>query len=145
MIKMDYILHKDQKKKKIISVIKMEIPYIIEPKLKNRKNMLEIKEILIVNDEIKNNICKIQFNRLFRRLTKIILEVINSGDNEGDAIIALNEILHAKKMILDKYHNTLSKEEIKIMLKKLEYLEEEIKRYFINVNYLNKNEKSKGR
>lgn len=149
MIRMSYIINRENKKKKISSVIKMDIPYVMKPNLKKRDNMLEIKEILIVDNDIKKNMCNIQFDRLFKRLTKIVLEVIDDSTNEGDSIIALNEILHAKEIVLDQYLHATTKQEIKKMLKKLEYLEEQLKQYIINLNmqnYLNNNqEKAKGR
>ena len=148
---MEYIIHKDGKKKKITSVIKMDYPYVMKPKIKHRDGMLEIKEIAIINPFIKEKICLAQFNRIFKRLTKITLEIMDGSNNEGDGIIALNEILHTKEIILDQYLHSISKQEIKKMLKKLEYLEEQLKNYFISLNmkmnfdnYLNE-EKTKGR
>ena len=144
---MAYIIHKEEKKRKILSVVKMDVPYVMKPKLKKHKGMLEIEEILLVNNELKETICKKQFDRAFKRLTKITLEVMDGSENEGDGIIALNEIMHAKQIILDQYYHYLSKEEIKKMLKKLEYLEKELKNYFINLSYKNNlsEEKAKGR
>ena len=144
---MSYIIHKEEKKRKITSVIKMEEPFIMKPKLQKRKSMLDIDEILIVDKEMKEMICKTKFDRVFKRLTKISLEVMDGTSSEGDAIIALNEILKAKEVLLDQYLHHLSKLEIKKMVKKLEFLEEQIKNYFVNLNFKNNliNEEEKGK
>ena len=144
---MSYIIHKDEKKKKITSVIKMEEPFIMKPKLHKRKNMLDIEEIQIVDKDIKETICKTKFDRVFKRLTKISFEVMDGSSNEGDAIMALNEILKTKEILLDQYLHHLSKLELKKMLKKLEFLEEQIKEYYVNLNYQNNliNEEEKGK
>ena len=92
---MSYIIHKDEKKKKIVSVVTMSEPYIMKPKLKKRQG---------------------------------------SG-NESDGVMALNEILRTKEVILDQYRQYMSKLEIKKMLKKLTFLEEQIKNYLVNLNY----------
>ncbi len=147
MIFMSYIIHKDEKKKKITSVIKMEEPFIMKPKLQKRQNMLDIEEIQIVDKDIKEVICKKKFDRVFKRLTKISLEVMDDSSDEGDAIMALNEILKTKEILLDQYLHHLSKLEFKKMLKKLEFLEEQIKDYYVNLNYQNNliNEEEKGK
>ena len=145
---MSYTIHKDEKKKKITSVLKMEEPFIMKPKLQKRKKMLDIEEIKIVDKDIKETICKKKFDRVFKRLTKISLEVMDGTSNEGDAIMALNEILKTKEVLLDQYLHHLSKLEFKKMLKKLEFLEEQIKSYYVNLNYQNsfiKEEKGKSR
>ena len=61
--------------------------------------------------------------------------------------MALNEILKTKEILLDQYLHHLSKLEIKKMLKKLEFLEEQIKNYFVNLNFQNNliNEEEKGK
>ncbi len=147
MIFMSYIIHKDEKKKKIMSVIKMEEPFIMKPKLQKRQNMLDIEEIQIVDKDIKETICKTKFDRVFKRLTKISLEVMDDSSDEGDAIMALNEILKTKEILLDQYLHHLSKLEFKKMLKKLEFLEEQLKDYYVNLNYQNNliNEEEKGK
>ena len=144
---MSYIIHKDEKKKKITSVLKMEEPFIMKPKLQKRQKMLDIEEIQIVDKDIKETICKKKFDRVFKRLTKISLEVMDGTSDEGDAIMALNEILKTKEILLDQYLHHLSKLEVKKMLKKLEFLEEQIKSYYVNLNYQNNfiNEEEKGK
>ena len=144
---MSYIIHKDEKKKKITSVLKMEEPFIMKPKLQKHQNMLDIEEIQIVDKDIKETICKTKFDRVFKRLTQISLEVMDDSSNDGDAIMALNEILKTKEILLDQYLHHLSKLEIKKMLKKLEFLEEQIKNYFVNLNFQNNlvNEEEKGK
>ena len=144
---MSYTIHKDEKKKKITSVLKMEEPFIMKPKLQKHKNMLDIEEIKVIDKDIKETICKKKFDRVFKRLTKISLEVIDGSSSEGDAIMVLNEILKTKEILLDQYLHHLSKLEVKKMLKKLEFLEEQIKSYYVNLNYQNNfiNEEEKGK
>ncbi len=132
---MSYIIHKDEKKKKIVSVVTISEPYIMKPKLKKRQGMLEIAEIKVVNEEIIKTICQTKFDRIFKRLTKISLEIIDGSGNESDGVMALNEILRTKEVILDQYRQYMSKLEIKKMLKKLTFLEEQIKNYLVNLNY----------
>ena len=115
---MSYIIHKDEKKKKIVSVVTISEPYIMKPKLKKRQGM-----------------CQTKFDRIFKRLTKISLEIIDGSGNESDGVMALNEILRTKEVILDQYRQYMSKLEIKKMLKKLTFLEEQIKNYLVNLNY----------
>ena len=72
---------------------------------------------------------------------------MDGSSSEGDAIMALNEILKTKEILLDQYLHHLSKLEVKKMLKKLEFLEEQIKSYYVNLNYQNNfiNEEEKGK
>ncbi len=149
----NYIIKRDVHKKTIIAKESKTIPYIIKPKLKKRTNMLDISEIYVLNSQLKSFICQKQFTKAFQRLMNIVYHVIDGSEDDADSMIALNEIEHAKLILLDEYVNYLSKQEIKKMLKKLNYLEEELKKYIMQINirnnyldYLNQNyENTKGK
>ena len=142
----EYIIHKDNKKYKIIKNKKPCVVYKMKPQIKKRKNMLEVKEIILIEKNLQANVCRIKFKHLFHRLFEIVMNILDSDDSfEGDSIIALDEIKRAKLKLLDEYSQFLSKEEIKLMLKKLDYLENGLKNNIINynniLNYLNEEKK----
>ena len=147
----NYIIKRVNKKRTIIEQEKKVISLIMNPKLKNHENLLEISSLEIINPEIKKNICYAKFDRLFRRLASIIIS-FNDGEAEsGDFIIALNEIEKAKMQVLDEYNNFLGKEEIKKMLQKIDFLEKEFNQKVlmynlqINNNLIDDKVKGKGR
>ena len=137
----DYKIKKDTKKKLLVSQDKIVNACKLKPHFK-QKNILDVKELLIIDQDLKQTYCHKQFDITFKRLTQILLSILENFEDEGDAIIALNEILHAKQNILDYYTNFLAKEEIKKMLKKLDYLESELKKLLIS-SKINQKEKSR--
>ena len=147
----NYIIKRVNKKRTIIEQEKKVISLIMNPKLKNHENLLEISSLEIINPEIKKNICYAKFDRLFRRLASIIISFDDGEAEDGDFIIALNEIEKAKMQVLDEYNNFLGKEEIKKMLQKLDFLEKEFNQKVlmynlqINNNLIDDKVKGKGR
>ena len=144
-------MKQEKKKKKIIDGKDNLQGYVMKPHFKKHQNIIELKEIIIYNDDLKKNVCQKRFNLLFRRMTKIVLDVIKSDDTtSGDALIALNEIDRMKKKVIDEFKHNLSKEEIRNMYRKFTLLQKQLQEHIVKLNYLHNfletnNEKTKGR
>ncbi len=130
----DYVISRETKPQKLIKEEDLQKVYKIKPNIKKRKSMFEIEEILVINPELQKLICKTNFDKVFWRLTAISISVMDGSDDESDSIIALGEIEHARQIVTDKYQHYLSQEEYRMMIKKLNYLDTEIKNYLNELN-----------
>lgn len=130
----DYVISRETKPQKLIKEEDLQKVYKIKPNIKKRKSMFEIEEILVINPELQKLICKTNFDKVFRRLTAISISVMDGSDDESDSIIALGEIEHARQIVTDKYQHYLSQDEYRMMIKKLTYLDTEIKNYLNELN-----------
>lgn len=128
-----YIIKREEEPKTVKELNVSKNGYKMKPKLKKRKSLIDVKEIIIINPSLQSKVCRIQFNIIFRRLTMIIKNFIEENDgDDGDAIIAMNELERLKLLLLDHYLHYLSKAEVKKMLKKISVLENQLKSYVIN-------------
>lgn len=131
---LSYKVKRDKRSKKIVALENEVIVYKMQPKFKKRNNLLEVKELLVVDGDLKSSMCKRKFDIVFKRLTSIVYSLLDDCEDDGDIVIALNEIEHAKRVILDEYMLYLAKSDIKLMLKKLNFLEAKIKEYLVSYN-----------
>ena len=98
----------------------------MNPKLRNHRDLIEVKEIIIINPSLKEKVLKLQFRYSFRRLFKIAMDTTNEDGTIGDTKLALDEILKAKKVLQSKYKNQIKNEEYRIMWNKITLLEKEL-------------------
>jgi len=103
--------------------------YHMKPKFKAHDELVDVKEIVIVNEALKEKVLTKQFDIAFRRIFKMMMCVTEDSDSttsNGDAKIVLSEIVRMKQILKDKYRQNLSKQEYYKMLKKVEILECEL-------------------
>lgn len=140
---MQYILQKEKKRKKI-QQINLSEGFHMKPKLNSHPSLISIKEIILVEEKLKNNVIQKQFNRTFRRLIAMIIDVTESDNTtSSDCIMALNEITKTMSIIEKKYQKALKKNEYMKMQKKLLLLENKIKEKLIQIRMTNMAKKLK--
>lgn len=131
MGRMTYQIRKEKKtknlgkRKPICQGVKMN------PKLRNHTDLIEVKEIIIINPSLKEKVLKLQFQVAFRRLFKIVMDNIEEDGTNTDANIVLDELLKAKKVLQKKYKDQIKNEEYRIMWNKISLLEKEVKNKLI--------------
>ena len=103
----------------------------MNPKLRNHTDLIEVKEIIIINPSLKEKVLKLQFQVAFRRLFKIVMDNIEEDGTNTDANIVLDELLKAKKVLQKKYKDQIKNEEYRIMWNKISLLEKEVKNKLI--------------
>lgn len=130
----EYFLKRDHCIKKIISFPENLNGFRMKPKLKKRKSLIDIQEINLIEETLKERIIKTQFNIVYRRLFTMLLDIAESSDTTtGDCIIALNEISKVESMIEKKYQKELNLSETNKMKKKLLLLKQEAERKKIEI------------
>ena len=130
----DYILKKDNKKKKII---KVELPLDgihIKPKLKKHKSLIMVKEIIVIHPDLKKNLTLKKFDRLYRKLIAIMIDVTESDDStSSDCIIALNEVSKIHGMMELEMQKELKKRDYERLQKKLALIEGKLQNKLLEI------------
>lgn len=124
----DFKLIKEKKNKKIK---KENIPFEglhLKPRLKIHNSLISIKEIVIVKDDIKILLIQKQFERSFRKLVAITLDIENEGTTSSDCAIVLNEISKTRSILENKFAKDLKEKELQQLERKLSLLEKKIKK-----------------
>ena len=94
---MSYQIRKEKNKKNLGKRKPVCQGVKMNPKLRNHRDLIEVKEIIIINPSLKEQVLKLQFQVAFRRLFKIVMDSIEDDGTIGDANIVLDEVLKAKK------------------------------------------------
>jgi len=124
----DFLLKKTNKNRKIIQISLPLNGVSMKPKLKHHKSLIAIKELILIEEDIKKNMILKQFDRTFRKLVAMMLDVTESEDTtSSDCAIALNEISKVSSMLERKYERDLQKKEIAKLQKKLLMLDAKIR------------------
>jgi hypothetical protein len=128
-----YLVKRKNKNQKIVSFTYDDVGYEFKPNIKS-DNLIKISNLFLLDENLIRKILINKMDKSFRKLTAIILSVLNDDDTtSGDVVIALDEIAKEKSIILKKYRNYLKKEEYEKMLKRLKIYEQDLKARLIYI------------
>ena len=125
------------------------------PIKKNKSGSLKIKELVIVSPDITTNLICYNFNKKYQKIVECLFN--NSDFNEGsdntgtNLMLALDEVVRLRTIIINKYQRFLKKKEAEELLKKLKVLENELRVKIIDFKLIkeqeltNKEERGKAR
>lgn len=111
----------------------------------NKRSVLKIKEVIIVNPEIISNLICHNFNKKYQ---KIIEYFFNNSDFDDDntgtnLMIALDEVTRLRTIIINKYNKFLKHKKEEELLKKLKLLENELRIKIIDYKLIKEQELNK--
>lgn len=122
--------------------------YDFKPKNKlSKEDIINVDEMVIINPSLIEKLISKKCKKTLERILKLISFIYNDDETGEESVtLALNEIAKFKELLDTKYKEYMKEKEYKLMLKKLEILENEVK---LRKLYLNSKEnsekKSKGR
>ncbi len=122
--------------------------YDFKPKNKlSKEDIINVDEMVIINPSLIEKLISKKCKKTLERILKLISFIYDDDETGEESVtLALNEIAKFKKLLDTKYKEYMKEKEYKLMLKKLEILENEVK---LRKLYLNSKEnsekKSKGR
>lgn len=122
--------------------------YDFKPKNKlSKEDIINVDEMLIINPSLIEKLISKKCKKTLERILKLISFIYDDDETGEESVtLALNEIAKFKELLDTKYKEYMKEKEYKLMLKKLEILENEVK---LRKLYLNSKEnsekKSKGR
>ena len=122
--------------------------YDFKPKNKlSKEEIINVDERVIINPSLIEKLISKKCKKTLERILKLISFIYDDDETGEESVtLALNEIAKFKELLDTKYKEYMKEKEYKLMLKKLEILENEVK---LRKLYLNSKEnsekKSKGR
>ncbi len=128
-----FSLQKDKKRKKIND---LQVPvegFHMKPHLKKHESLVEINEIILIEDKAKKQMILKQFDRTFRKLVAMVIDVTESDSTASDCMIALNEVTKVADMIRRKYEKDLKKKDFEKLLKKCWMLDQQLKQKLLTI------------
>ncbi len=126
--KMEYKISKDNFGKRIMGKKKVVFEgENIALHYQKRNNLLKISEITIIDDTMKENNLIRQYNSRYKKLFKLIMDILETSSSSTDEALGLDEIFRVKKVLKDKYRHKVSNEIYRKMWKKVSLLEDELR------------------
>lgn len=132
-----FVIHEMKKKLKFKEDISLKggFKYVI------KSANCGVKEIIILNPIIIDQLISTNFNRRYKKILEYyIASLQDDGDNEGNFMMALDEIARLRSILIKKYNLIVSKKIEEKMLKKLKILENEIRMKIIEFKLIKERE-----
>lgn len=123
----NYLIKKKSNHLRFIS-IPVFTGYSFKPKLNSDKYIV-VSEVIIINRQMIDDILTIKFEKNFKRLVALALNVINDEDETDDskASIVLGEIELVRGILLNRYQKFLNHQKEELFLQKLRLIENEMR------------------
>lgn len=113
--------------------------YDLSPKKNVKiKDAVNVSKVVIINPSLMNKVATKQLNMKFKRLLQLVTVIFEDDDESGSAYHeGLNEISKLRIEAKTKYFHYMKEEEIAIIEKKLDILENELKLrlYYLEQDY----------
>ena len=120
-----YLISKGHRDDMIVSMKELD-GYIFKPR-KNDK-CIKVNSVKIVDSDMTDKILTMKFDKSFKRLVALALKVINDDESdEGDIMIALDEVELVREILLNRYQRFLKYDKEQLFLKKLRLIENELR------------------
>ena len=135
---MSFLIKRNDEEQDIIDIKDENVGYDFKPKINSCE--VKVSKITLYNSSMIDSILSKKIDKAFERLVSITYDVLSSDDDDSasDAAIALDEISKLRNVILNKYQKFLNKEKEEDYIKKLRFLENELRSKLIIYNTYHK-------
>lgn len=143
-----YLINKGHRDDSVVSIHELD-GYKFKPKPGNG-NYIRVNEVTIVDRVMIDKILSMKFDKSFKQLVTMAMNVINDDDADDDSVeIVLNEAELVRQVLLNRYQKFLNYDKEQLFLKKLRLIENELRLKQVQIKrkamYLEEQEKQKGR
>ncbi len=132
-----YLLVKDKKEESLETDLKKISGFVFNPQNNIKYDGILVDEVKLAKPEFVEKILKKKIKRKLSLYTQLIIELIDSSDEDDGTIdIVLNDLERYKRVINNNYKAYLSKKYLDLLLKKIDLLQNELKtkQVFLNTN-----------
>lgn len=132
-----YLLVKDKKEESLETDLKKISGFVFNPQNNIKYDGILVDEIKLAKPELVEKVLKKKIKRKLSLYTQLIIELIDSSDEDDGTIdIVLSDLERYKRVINNNYKAYLSKKYLDLLLKKIDLLENELKtkQVFLNTN-----------
>ena len=94
----------------------------------NFEDMINVNEMIIINPSLIEKLIDKKCNRTLEKILTLMSVIEDdSGDEDGSCDLILDEVERFKTLVMNKYKDYMEEEKFKVLLKKIEIIEKEIK------------------
>lgn len=121
-----YLINKSHQDESVVSIRELE-GYQFKPRT-TKDSYIKVNQVTIVDRVMIDKILTMKFNKSFKKVVALALQVINDEDSdEGNVAIVLGEVELVREILLNRYQKFLSYEKEQLFLKKLRLIENELR------------------
>ena len=121
-----YLINKSHQDESVVSIRELE-GYQFKPR-STKDSYIKVNQVTIVDRVMIDKILTMKFNKSFKKVVALALQVINDEDSdEGNVAIVLGEVELGREILLNRYQKFLSYEKEQLFLKKLRLIENELR------------------
>ena len=121
-----YLINKSHQDESVVSIRELE-GYQFKPR-STKDSYIKVNKVTIVDRVMIDKILTMKFNKSFKKVVALALQVINDEDSdEGNVTIVLGEVELVREILLNRYQKFLSYEKEQLFLKKLRLIENELR------------------
>lgn len=95
----------------------------------NSFDMINVNEMVIINPTLIEKLVSKKCKRNMEKIIKMTSMIDNTDEDDADSFfgLILDEVARFKSLLVSKYADYMEKEEYKVLLKKLEIIEKEVR------------------
>ena len=135
MPKRGYIICRNKKKSKVTLKNYATIGFNIKPLNKINYPGIKVNSMIIFSSAFIEKILKKKTKKKLDLFVKFMISVVEDEDNDpSDVSNALNELSKYRSIIINKYKKYLDEKYVTLLLKKLDFLERELKQKIIYID-----------
>lgn len=113
--------------KEVIKKVKCEFEVVDKEDKAFTLNISDSEKIFIYDDELLEEVIDKKFNKQYRKLLYLVMDITENDDNDDENInMALLKIEDLKNILLSKYYKYISRELLNKYLKMLMLLDEKL-------------------
>lgn len=102
--------------------------YIIKPKNKINYDGISVKSMVIINIELIRTLLKKKIKKKLDLYLQFLISVLDEEDTDpGHLMFALNDLDRYRRTVINNYQKYLEKKYMKILIDKMDLLEQELK------------------
>lgn len=121
-----YLINKSHQDESVVSIRELD-GYQFKPR-STKDSYIKVNKVTIVDRVMIDKILTMKFNKSFKKVVALALQVINDEDSdEGNVTIVLGEVELVREILLNRYQKFLSYEKEQLFLKKLRLIENELR------------------
>lgn len=121
-----YLINKNHHDESVVTIQELD-GYTFKPRT-NRKDLIQVKNVTVVDRVMLDKIISMKFDKAFKRLVALAIRVIEDEDATDDECqIALDEAELVRQIFFTRYQKYLKKEKEELLLKKLRLIENELR------------------
>ena len=123
---MSYLINKNHRDESVVSIRELD-GYKFKPK-KIKDSYIKVSEVTIVDRVMIDKILTMKFDKSFKRLVTLAMNVINDEDaTDDDVQIVLGEAELLREILENRYQKFLGYEKEQLLLKKLRVIDNEMR------------------